>query len=49
MTPHVHVGLVEFLTVVAYVLIFTFLWRVAAARLAERHPNLAGAMAAAYS
>jgi hypothetical protein len=47
--PHVHVGLVEFLTVVAYVLIFTLLWRVLAARLAERHPNIAGAMAAVYS
>lgn len=49
MTPHVHVGLVEFLNVVAYVLIFTLLWRVAAAKLADRHPNIAGAMAAVYS
>ena len=49
MKPHVHVGPVEFLTVVAYVLIFTFLWRLAAARLVEKHPNAAGAMAAVYS
>lgn len=49
MPPHVHVGLVEFLTVVAYVLIFTMLWRVLAAKLADRTPNLAGAMAAVYS
>ena len=49
MAPHVHVGVVEFLTVVAYVLIFTFLWRMAAAKLAEKHPNLAGAMTAVYS
>ena len=50
MAPHVHVGVVEFLTVVAYVLIFTFLWRVLAAKLAERgHTNLAGGMTAVYS
>lgn len=49
MTPHVHVGAVEFLTTVAYVLIFTFLWRIAAAKLAEKHPTAAGAMAAVYS
>lgn len=49
MAPHVHVGVVEFLTVVAYVLIFTYLWRVLAARLAEKYPNLAGAMAGVYS
>lgn len=49
MAPHVHVGVVEFVTVVCYVLIFTFLWRIAAAKLTERHPNVAGAMAAVYS
>jgi hypothetical protein len=49
MAPHVHVGLVEFVTVVAYVLIFTFLWRVAAAHLNEKNPQLAGAMTAVYS
>lgn len=49
MAPHVHVGVVEFLTVVAYVLIFTFLWRILAAKLADRHPSLAGAMTAVYS
>lgn len=27
MTPHVHVGLVEFLLIGANVLIFSFLWR----------------------
>ena len=44
-----HVGLVEFVTVIAYVLIFTFLWRVLAAHLNERYPHLAGAMTAVYS
>ena len=49
MQPHVHVGLVEFVTVVAYVLIFTLLWRVLAAKLNDRHPSLAAAMTAVYS
>jgi len=49
MAPHVHVGLVEFVTVICYVLIFTFLWRVLAAHLTEKYPQLAGAMAAVYS
>lgn len=49
MQPHVHVGVVEFLTVAAYVLIFTFLWRAAAAKLNDRHPNLAGGMLGVYS
>jgi hypothetical protein len=49
MQPHVHVGVVEFLTVVAYVLIFTLLWRVLAAKLNEKHPDLAAAMTAVYS
>lgn len=49
MTPHVHVGAVEFLTVVAYVLIFTFLWRMAAAALVTRKPGLAAGMTAVYS
>lgn len=47
MSPHVHVGLVEFLTVAAYVVIFTFLWRMAVAALADR--PLGRAMAAVYS
>jgi hypothetical protein len=49
MAPHVHVGLVEFVTVVAYIVIFTFLWRVAAAHINEKNPTLAGAMTAVYS
>ena len=47
--PHVHVGLVEFVEVACYVLIFTLLWRALAARLNQRHPSLAGAMTAVYS
>lgn len=35
MKPQITVGLVEFGTVVAYVLIFTVLWRVAAAKLSD--------------
>lgn len=46
---HVHVGLIEFLEVACYVLIFTLLWRALAAKLHERHPDLAGAMTAVYS
>jgi len=49
MAPHVHVGVVEFVTVVCYILIFTFLWRVLAAHLTEKNPQLAGAMTAVYS
>jgi hypothetical protein len=49
MAPHVHVGVVEFLTVACYVLIFNFLWRMLTARLMEKYPNLAGAMAAVNS
>ncbi len=42
-----HVGLVEFLTVAAYVVIFSFLWRLLAARWSD---NAAGkGMAAVYS
>ena len=47
MKPAITVGVVEFLTVAAYVLIFTYLWRAAAARLAERPAGKA--MAAVYS
>lgn len=42
-----HVGLVEFLTVAAYVVIFSFLWRLLAARLSDR--TAGKAMAAVYS
>lgn len=45
--PHVHVGLVEFITVACYVVIFTFLWRVLTAKLSDR--PLGRGMAAAYS
>lgn len=45
--PHVHVGLVEFVTTAAYVLIFTLLWRALSAALSD---TTAGrAMAAVYS
>lgn len=47
MTPHVHVGLVEFLTVCAYVVIFSFLWRLLSARLIDR--PVGRAMGAVYS
>lgn len=47
MTPHVHVGVVEFLTVAAYVVIFSFLWRLLAARLSDK--PIGRAMAAVYS
>ena len=49
MTPHVHIGAVEFVTVACYTLIFSLAWRVAAAKLADKHPDLAGGMAAVYS
>lgn len=45
--PHVHIGIVEFVSTSCYVLIFTLLWRALAARLAN-HP-LGRAMAAVYS
>lgn len=47
MKPAITVGVVEFLTVSAYVIVFTFLWRAAAAKLAERPAGRA--MAAVYS
>lgn len=47
MKPPVSVGVVEFLTVAAYVIVFTFLWRMLAARLADR--PIGRAMAAVYS
>lgn len=47
MKPTVNVGVVEFLVVAAYVIIFTTLWRAAAARLSD-HP-IGRAMAAVYS
>lgn len=47
MKPSITVGVVEFLTVAAYVLIFTFLWRAAAAKLADRPTGRA--MAAVHS
>jgi hypothetical protein len=49
MAPHVHIGVVEFFTVVAYILIFTFLWRALTGALTEKHPTAAGALAGAYS
>lgn len=48
MGPHVHVGLVEFLTIAASVVIFTFLWRMAIAAVGADRP-LGRAMAAVYS
>lgn len=45
--PHVHVGFVEGVVVALYVLIFTFLWRALAARLADK--PIGRAMAAVYS
>lgn len=51
--PHVHIGIVEFLTAGAYVLIFTFLWRAFSAWLVQRDGDRAQAvgraMAAVYS
>lgn len=47
MAPHVHVGVVEFLVTGAYALIFSFLWRLLAAALADK--PLGRAMAAVYS
>lgn len=49
MAPHVHIGVVEFFTVAAYIIIFTFLWRALTGAIAEKHPDAAGALAAAYS
>ena len=45
--PHVHVGVVEFITVACYVVIFSFFWRVLSARLSDR--PVGRAMAAVYS
>ena len=45
--PKISVGLVEFGTVVAYVLIFTILWRVGAAKLSDTPTGKA--MAAIYT
>jgi len=45
--PHIHIGPIEFLTVALYTLIFSFLWRMATARLAST--PLGRAMAAVYS
>lgn len=47
MSPHVHVGFVEFVVTGAYVVIFSFLWRLLAAQLSGT--PLGRAMAAAYS
>lgn len=46
-TPHIHVGLVEFWITAANVLIFSFLWRLLAAKLSDR--PIGRAMAAVYS
>lgn len=47
MKPQITVGLVEFGTVAAYVLLFTIAWRAGAAALANH--SAGRAMAAAYS
>lgn len=47
MKPSINVGVIEFLVVAAYVIIFTVLWRAATVRLSE-HP-IGRAMAAVYS
>lgn len=47
MKPTINVGVIEFFVIAAYIIIFTVLWRAAAARLAE-HP-IGRAMAAVYS
>jgi hypothetical protein len=47
MRPAITVGVVEFAVVALYVLIFTFLWRTAAAALADQ--PIGRAMAAVYS
>jgi hypothetical protein len=45
--PAITVGVVEGLVVFAYVLVFTFLWRMAATKLADK--PIGRAMAAVYS
>lgn len=45
--PAITVGVAEFIIVSAYVLIFTFLWRMLAAQLADK--PIGRAMAAVYS
>lgn len=45
--PKITVGIVEFATTAAYVIIFTVLWRAAAGKLADA--PLGRAMAAVYS
>lgn len=47
MRPAITVGVVEFVVVACYVLIFTFLWRALAATLADK--PIGRAMAAVYS
>lgn len=48
--PHVHVGVVEFLVTVAYLLIFTFLWRALTGWLDGRgNTELASVLAGIYS
>lgn len=49
MKPQITVGLIEFGTVAAYVIVFTFMWRAAAAWLAERDHPAGKAMAGVYS
>ena len=47
--PHVHVGVVEFLVTVAYVLIFTLLWRALTGWLESRDSEWASVLAGIYS
>ncbi len=47
MKPQISVGVVEFLVVSSYVIVFTFLWRAAAGKLADK--PIGQAMAAVYS
>lgn len=47
MKPAVTVGVVEFLAVAAYVVLFTYIWRAIAARYSET--STGRAMAAVYS
>ena len=47
MTPNIPFGAAEFVTVSAYVVIFTFFWRMLAARLGDT--TLGRAMLAVYS
>ena len=36
MTPHLHIGLAEFMVVAAYIVIFGALWRLVALKLGDR-------------